>query len=321
MNKNYLLEEYKTETVFDAKSQLRSHFGFHHLNAEQSAFGYLDREYRFGDFKLLEIEITGSIEVKHYTNQNKFNFDFPIEGAFIIESKEHNVEVGSDSVFITSSNTTPHFSIPEGMRGLSLQISHADLNAALTGITSSIPEKELCFPMIIDDQCVVKCVKDTLFGIMQTLKTLKNPVLCGLYSKQADQYLKTLLLTLFVNSAHKLIKTVELSQLSKTLQCAITYMLDNIGEKITLSDLERVTLVSAKRLTYQFKKYTHNTPMSYLLELRLRRLREELLLAGPNTKIVEIAIPLGLTHLGRMSSEYKKRFGELPSETLLLSKN
>ncbi|MCF2909356.1 helix-turn-helix domain-containing protein [Pseudoalteromonas sp. DL2-H2.2] len=316
MNKKFVPKEYKTQSAFDATTQLRAHFGFHHLNTEKSAFNYLDRVYSFGDFRLIEISITGSTEVKHYTNPDNYEFDFPVNGYFLIESKVLTTKVTNQGVFITSPGTKPHFTLPEGISALVLQIRKDHLMSALNNMVGYKTKKELCFPNSIGDQAAVECVKTALHGIIQSLKTIKNSDLQAQYVKHADQYLKTLLLTVLDNSAQALINTSNHPPLPKVLKCADTYMHENINKKITMADLTQVTQVSSRSLTYSFKKHTQKTPMSYLLDLRLMRLRKALLTAKSDAKILALSMSVGLTHLGRMSLAYKNRFGELPSETL-----
>ncbi|WP_046004405.1 helix-turn-helix domain-containing protein [Pseudoalteromonas rubra] len=316
MNKAYVPKEYTTQSAFDASTQLRSHFGFHHLNTEKSAFNYLDRVYQFGDFQLIEISITGSTEVKHYKNPDNYEFDFPMEGYFLIESKEQITKVTNQGVFITSPGIKPHFTLPEGITALVLQVRAEHLESALSKMMGFKTEKGLCFPVSIENRAAVECVKTALGAIIQSLQTIKSADLRAQYAKDADQYLKTLLLTVLDNSAQALINTSNHPPLPKVLKCADTYMHENINKKITMADLIQVTRVSSRSLTYNFKKHTQKTPMSYLLDLRLMRLRKALLTAKSDAKILDLSMSVGLTHLGRMSLAYKNRFGELPSETL-----
>jgi len=51
-------------------------------------------------------------------------------------------------------------------------------------------------------------------------------------------------------------------------------------------------------------------------ELRLDRVRRELLRAQPKASVTEIAARCGISHLGRLSADYKERYGEAPSATL-----
>jgi transcriptional regulator GlxA family with amidase domain len=57
--------------------------------------------------------------------------------------------------------------------------------------------------------------------------------------------------------------------------------------------------------------------MTYLRDLRLRGVHEELKEALPGTRTVEgIAYGWGVVHLGRFAASYRQTFGEVPSETL-----
>jgi len=309
-------EKYQTNSVFEAVTQLRRHFGYMQFDAEHAGFDYSERSYQFGSFQLLDIKAKGAVHVKHYKHNNKFSFDFPIEGHFLIESKAEPIKVDKEGVFITSSSATPHFSIPLGISGLSLHIIEDELINELTKLIGFRPDERLKFPLYISDPTATQCIKEALFGIMLTLKTIKNEAVRQSYSKSADSYLKTLLLTTFSNNAHKYFAVAELQQLPRHLTHAISYMNKNISEKINIIDLQAATNVSARVLNYQFKKHTQKTPMAYLLHLRLLRLQEELKAADPKAKIIDIAISLGFSHLGRLSVKYKSYFGESPSETL-----
>ncbi len=57
--------------------------------------------------------------------------------------------------------------------------------------------------------------------------------------------------------------------------------------------------------------------MGFLKRRRLETVRGELLAAEPgSTSVTQVALRYGFAHLGRFSVEYRKLFGERPSETL-----
>jgi transcriptional regulator GlxA family with amidase domain len=59
------------------------------------------------------------------------------------------------------------------------------------------------------------------------------------------------------------------------------------------------------------------SPTDYLRNVRLNRVREELLAERSfDSSIADIAFTWGFTHLGRFAKIYHERFGELPSETV-----
>ena len=58
----------------------------------------------------------------------------------------------------------------------------------------------------------------------------------------------------------------------------------------------------------------------YLRAARYEKVRETLCRAQPVEGVTEIAAKWGFGHMGRFSIDYRKRFGESPSETLLRSR-
>lgn len=61
-------------------------------------------------------------------------------------------------------------------------------------------------------------------------------------------------------------------------------------------------------------------PKAYLSDLRLNRARSDLLEAGRQTKVTDIANRLGFWHMGQFAKDYRKLFNCLPSEDLVLRK-
>ncbi|CAB4786644.1 unannotated protein [freshwater metagenome] len=81
--------------------------------------------------------------------------------------------------------------------------------------------------------------------------------------------------------------------------------------------MARAAGVSIRSLQDGFKRYVGMSPTEYLRDVRLNRVREDLLSERAlSTSIADIAFSWGFTHLGRFAKTYHDRFGELPSETL-----
>lgn len=93
------------------------------------------------------------------------------------------------------------------------------------------------------------------------------------------------------------------------------YIDENYDEDISLESIREVAGVSAGKLRDAFKEYTGTTPMQYLKRVRLNRAREELLKSGTRQNVSSVALDAGFNHLGRFSIEYKKAFGESPTQT------
>ncbi|MFE0450745.1 AraC family transcriptional regulator [Streptomyces sp. NPDC058914] len=85
----------------------------------------------------------------------------------------------------------------------------------------------------------------------------------------------------------------------------------------TAAELAAVAGVGARWLQVAFRRQLGLSPMAYVREVRLARVREELERADPaRTTVAEVAFRWGFGHLGRFAEKYRQRYGELPSETL-----
>jgi len=103
----------------------------------------------------------------------------------------------------------------------------------------------------------------------------------------------------------------------RSIRLAIQVCEENPEESLTVTEMARVAGVSIRSLQDGFRKYVGMSPTDYLRDVRLNRVREDLLSArAMNTSIADIAFSWGFTHLGRFAKSYHERFGELPSETV-----
>lgn len=88
-------------------------------------------------------------------------------------------------------------------------------------------------------------------------------------------------------------------------------------ESIHVSALCRTLAVSERTLRKAFHKIHGLPPCRHLRMLRLSRARRALLSANCKaTTVTAIAMCFGFAELGRFSVEYRKVFGESPSQTL-----
>lgn len=93
------------------------------------------------------------------------------------------------------------------------------------------------------------------------------------------------------------------------------YIDANLHNRLTLTDLERLSGLSARGLQYAFRRATGRTPMQWVGDRRLQTVRAALLSAKESTTVTAIASPY-FSNLGDFANAYRKRFGEPPSRTL-----
>jgi AraC-like DNA-binding protein len=94
------------------------------------------------------------------------------------------------------------------------------------------------------------------------------------------------------------------------------YIHEHSDEPLRLPDIAIALGISERTLRDGFQQFCGVSPIQYLRQIRLDRAYRALLDASDDAFVSDIALDCGFMHLGRFSLEYKKRFGESPSETL-----
>ncbi len=94
------------------------------------------------------------------------------------------------------------------------------------------------------------------------------------------------------------------------------YIEANWNTPISIEDLVAVTGVGARGLFRSFMKARGYTPMAFAKLVRLNHARELLSGGNPDVSVTGVAFQCGFANLGHFASNYRRSFGELPSDTL-----
>jgi len=90
---------------------------------------------------------------------------------------------------------------------------------------------------------------------------------------------------------------------------------DPQGESFTIARLCHYLGVGSRTLEYAFQDVLGMTAVAYLRALRLNYVRQDIKSGGPQTSVLDIAARWGFWHPSHFSADYKRLFGDLPSET------
>jgi len=95
------------------------------------------------------------------------------------------------------------------------------------------------------------------------------------------------------------------------------YILNFAGAPLTVPELCRAAGVSERTLQNAFMERLGVSPKAYLKSFRLHRAHANLENADPrSTKVSDVAKRWGFWHMGQFAVDYRKQFGEKPSQTL-----
>lgn len=104
------------------------------------------------------------------------------------------------------------------------------------------------------------------------------------------------------------------------------YVVNRVRERVlasplcppTIAELCQELRISRRSLNHAFVRVLGITPVSYMRNIRLNRVRAALLHEDPShATISQIALRWGFWHMSLFSRYYRELFGELPSETRL----
>ena len=87
-------------------------------------------------------------------------------------------------------------------------------------------------------------------------------------------------------------------------------------EAISVAELCRLSATSERTLDRAFRDEFGLSPKRYLQRIRLQGARRQLLRAEPDNRVRDVALDWGFWHMSQFARDYRREFGELPSETL-----
>ncbi len=105
--------------------------------------------------------------------------------------------------------------------------------------------------------------------------------------------------------------------LPRYVKLAEEYLQTHPEQPITAETLATLTGVSARSLYSGFQSFLGMSPMRYLRDIRMERVRQDLLDPHKPRSVTAIATHWGFFQLGRFATEYRNRFAEAPRETIL----
>lgn len=100
------------------------------------------------------------------------------------------------------------------------------------------------------------------------------------------------------------------------LRRAVAFIEDNADRDITPAQVASWAHVSVRSLQVAFRRHLDTTPMAFLREVRMARVRRELVEGDGCVGVAEIATRWGFLHQGHFGQAYRRAYGETPGATL-----
>ncbi|NOZ41918.1 MAG: AraC family transcriptional regulator [Alphaproteobacteria bacterium] len=246
-----------------------------------------------------------------------FLFQLPLEGAAEITTnhKEFTTGVGRASVINPTDYTKMLWN--RDCKKLMVQIRVEAMEMRLSRLLMRPIDTPILF-----DSCIMTDNR-LAHGWWQQIKHLASDLDHGFdpwrsryILEDTERHLLTNLLYSFNHNYMDRLLAQEVQAAPKHVKRAEDYIHAHLKGPLSIDDLVVVTGVSQRSIFEGFRSFRGTTPMKYVLQLRLERVHKELLRAGPERNVTDIALKWGFNQLGRFSVSYKKVYGESPSDTL-----
>ena len=132
---------------------------------------------------------------------------------------------------------------------------------------------------------------------------------------------ETLLATLLHGQRHSASHAIDrfggrAEGLPTSLRRAREFLQAHADEPLDLAQLAASAGIGIRALQLGFRRHFDTSISEMLRDIRLAHLNARLAAASPTDSVTDIAFELGFTHLSRMASAYRAKFGETPSATL-----
>ncbi|QSR28494.1 AraC family transcriptional regulator [Nocardioides aromaticivorans] len=140
-----------------------------------------------------------------------------------------------------------------------------------------------------------------------------SPLLLG----AAARYVAAQVLAAFPSTARLDARTTDSRDAHPAaLRRAVAFIEDNADLDITPAQVAGWAHVSVRSLQLAFRRHLDTTPMAYLREVRMARVRRELVEGDGSVGVAEIATRWGFLHQGHFGQAYRRAYGETPGATL-----
>ncbi|MBA4501340.1 AraC family transcriptional regulator [Marinobacterium marinum] len=292
--------------VHDAHKMHFRHVG-NILNSTTTAIGY--------------IEYGTDVTVKVEDLSNSYSISLPLSGYQELSCAEGNVQSNITSGVIISPAAPYELNISGNCRKTLVRISRQAMKVGLEAMLGRITDKPLIFEAKMDAKVgsssawwrTIRYIEselgnpDSLYNSPAFIRDIEQALIKGILTSQPHNYSDDVKKALRNNLPSYLVKTID-------------YLKEHARNDINMDDIEWISGVSRNKLYSDFKRHIGIPPTAYLKRIRMEGVRSDIIKPTGSENISSIALGWGFTHLGRFSADYKKFFGETPSETLAKSK-
>ena len=313
--------ELRTADLDEARESVARSLRPHRLRLARGthAFDLIHNVVSFDQIAFHYIDYGGEVEVE----VDALDFllvQIPLDGHSTIRSRDEELVATPALAAVTPATGALRMRYSVGNPRLMVRIDRRLLAARLGSILGAAPTRPVEFELGLDlssrtgqswraivDFVIADLERGGLIGISPVVaRTFELAVVDALLAAQRHSYTDR-----FADSG--------LQASPRMVRQAAALIDDHCAEALTTADVAEYVGVSVRSLQLGFRHSLGTTPTAYLRRARLRGVREYLA-SGSAASVTEAALRWGVPHLGRFAGDYRRVYGETPSQTLRRSR-
>lgn len=244
----------------------------------------------------------------------------PMNGRALIEHRDRSFEINTLRALVTSPGGPLRIRFDHDSPHLLIRIEERAMSAHLTRLLAKSLSKPLIFDPEFDHATEAAMRWHTAVQLIHSEVFHPGSLIQrGQGIGAIEELLMSSLLQLQPSNYHdEFLQPPQPDQRKAVVQNAMNYIDDHLAERITMDAIAKTVHMSVRSVQQGFREELGMTPMTYVRERRLERVHEELTDALPSDGVTVTAVAerWGFNHLGSFAVEYRKRWGEAPSDTL-----
>lgn len=278
---------------------------------------------KIGGFELQAMTVGPAVEVLPVKLDSFYMIHMPANGKTQFQIEDQEFEAANSTAAVMSPGLAIRSRWGRNCSAVLLTINRRSLHNHLSQLLGKALKEDIVFCPRLDMCSREGAIWGRLWKyIIDELEVGPSDHTLNLRIVDINKLLMTTLLSSVENNYSPDIAS-KLDDASDVPACVIkaeNFIRENASERPSVSEIANAAGVSARTLHKLFLQYKGLPPQQALLRARLQAVRDELERCGVSTKITDVALRWSFFDLGRFAGQYKRLFGEIPSQTVMRRK-
>jgi AraC-like DNA-binding protein len=314
---------FETDNPNLARHRLTDEFAPHQIDLKNKSKDFRTIAYKgqVADITLYRIRYCSDVTISSGPLRGYYLLYLPITGRIRVESKGRLIDILPGEFFVVNPFDPYILHKMDDCVQLTLKFDRTNLEVYLNSLLGHSPMGPLSFKSdralkFKNCENLVRLISLFDADLFDGSAMLNDEISGGI----AEKLMSDMLLRQVPNNYSDNLSINQSSLAPYYVKKAEEYIRKYAHKPISMSNLAAVSDISERALYDGFRKYRDTTPMSFIKNIRLDRVRAELIGircgATPRRKLTEIAGDWCFSHMGNFSKDYKRKFGETPTKTL-----